>query len=135
MVIAALFYNASPLSLSMNKVIGFHITAQNESLLQEFYSKAFGWQGSPGPPDHVTDFETGNPTLEGSLIGRGDHIPDYVGLLIESTNLEETIKRALEQEATLIRPPFQLDQGDRLAILEDPEGHLLTLLDRSGRNR
>jgi hypothetical protein len=112
----------------MNKVIGFQITAMDEGKLLDFYANSFGWKLSPGPHEHVTNLETGNPDLDGSIIGRGDFIPDYVSLFIESDDIEATIETCCENGATLVRPRFDLDNGDQLAIIEDPEGHVITLL-------
>jgi len=114
----------------MNKVIGFQITAKDEDLINGFYSKSFGWELSSGPHAHVTNLYTGNPTLEGSTIGRGEHIPDYVSLFIETDSLSKTIEAALKNGAQLIRPEFELESGDRLAIIADPEGHIITLVNK-----
>ncbi len=114
----------------MHKVIGFQITAQDESTINSFYEKTFGWTPSQGPHEHVTNYDTGNETLEGSVIGRGQHIPDYVSLFVESENLEESIDAATSNGASLVRPPFKLPNGDNLAIIADPEGHIITLKKR-----
>ena len=115
----------------MNKVVGFQITASDEARMTAFYADAFGWELSPGPHEHVTDVDTGNDTLGGSIIGRGEYIPDYVSLYIESDDLEATIAGAVQHGAQLVRPPFELPNGDRLAIIADPEGHVLTLINKA----
>ena len=115
----------------MNKVVGFQITARDEELLNNFYSDSFGWRLSPGPHEHVTNLDTGNPTLEGSMIGRGEHIPDYVSLFIETDNLDDTINKAVENGGQLIRPAFSPGNGDTLAIIADPEGHVITLIHKT----
>ena len=79
----------------VNKVIGFQITASDESKINEFYSNAFGWRLSKGPHTHVTNLDTGNETLEGSVIGRGKYIPDYVSLFVETSNINETLKKCI----------------------------------------
>ena len=120
----------SRISFTMNKVIGFQITANNDEQLNGFYADTFGWNIKPGPHEHVSSIDTGNDTIEGSIIGRGDHIPDYVSLFIESEDIPATIETCLSNGAQLIRPEFTLDNGDRLGIVADPEGHIITLLNR-----
>ena len=115
----------------MNKVVGFQITASHEDVINDFYSKSFGWKPSAGPHEHVTNLDTGNETLEGSVIGRGSIIPDYLSLFVESDDLKTTIDHCLKNGGHLIRPPFQLDNGDQLAIVSDPEGHVITLINKS----
>ena len=116
---------------TVNKVVGFQITASNESKINNFYSESFGWEQSPGPHEHVTNLNTGNSTLEGSVIGRGSHIPDYVSLYIESSNIKETIDKCIANGGTLIRQQFVHDNGDELAIISDPEGHIITLINKA----
>ena len=119
----------------MNRVVGFQITASDESKINEFYSLTFGWKQSPGPHEHVTNHDTGNDTgndtLEGSVIGRGEFIPDYVSLFIESSDLPKTIESCIQNCGQLIRPQFELSNGDKLAIIADPEGDVITLINKA----
>jgi predicted enzyme related to lactoylglutathione lyase len=117
----------------MNPVIGFQITAQDFAGLNEFYAQSFGWDITPGPHENVTAIAAGPADagdFEGSTIARGEHIPDYVSLCIGTHDIEATVARTLAHGATLIRPPFELPQGDVLAIVSDPEGHVLTLVQK-----
>ena len=114
-----------------NKVVGFQITASNESKINDFYAKSFGWELSAGPHEHVTNVDTGNHTLEGSVLGRGDYIPDYVSLFVESSDITKTIEDCVKNGAQLIRPQFELENNDKLAIIADPEGHVITLIDKA----
>ena len=112
----------------MNKVIGFQITAKNKDLLNNFYANSFGWGLSPGSHEHVTNLNSGNRNLDGSILWRGEYIPDYVSLFIESDDLEATISTVVKNGGTLIRPIFHQANGDHLAVVADPEGHVLTLI-------
>ena len=112
-------------------VVGFQITAANLANTQRFYEQAFGWSFEPGPHDNVMDTDAHGQT-PGSIIGRGDIIPDYVSLFIASEDLDASIQSCVEAGGELIRPTFALPNGDQLAIVADPEGHVLTLIKRSG---
>ena len=112
----------------MNKVVGFQITAQNMDLLNRFYTSTFGWHNSPGSHEHVTKMDSGNKRLKVSILGRGEYIPDYVSLFLECDDLEATISSVIKNGGTLIRPIFHLANGDHLAVVADPEGHVLTLI-------
>ena len=111
----------------MDSVIGFQITAADEDRITDFYTGVFDWGKSPGPHEHVTQLDTGQDNVDGSVIGRGEHIPDYVSLVIAVADLEASLARVVEHGGTVVRPPFTLPNGDTLAIAEDPEGHILTL--------
>jgi predicted enzyme related to lactoylglutathione lyase len=113
----------------MDRVIGFQVTAKDESVLTGFYRGVFGWGQEPGPHEHVTNLVTGQPGMEGSIIGRGDHIPDYVSLIISVKDLTVSIDAIRANGGGVVRPPFTLPNGETLAIAQDPEGHILTLIE------
>lgn len=118
----------------MGQVIGFQITAKDESLLNDFYSSVFGWGQEPGPHEHVTNLVTGQPNVNGSIIGRGDHIPDYVSLIISVKDLKRSLDVIQANGGEVVRPPFTLPNGEVLAIAQDPEGHVLTLIESESRS-
>ena len=111
----------------MDQVVGFQITAKDEQKLSGFYASVFRWGQEPGPHEHVIDLQTGQPGVNGSVIGRGEHIPDYVSLVISVQDLPGTLEKIQASGGAIVRPPFTLPNGETLAIAEDPEGHILTL--------
>ena len=63
----------------------------------------------------------------GSILQRGEFIPEYLSLYIEVEDLDKTISRIQKLGGELIRPPFKPDSKTELAIVSDPEGHVITL--------
>ena len=115
-----------------NHVMGFQITASNPERLTNFYKQAFSWRFDPGPHTNVFDTDANGGT-PGSIIGRGDHIPDYVSVFIQSDDVDVSLAAVEAAGGETLRPPFVLSNGDRLAIVADPEGHVLTLVQPKAR--
>ena len=55
------------------------------------------------------------------------YVPDYVPLYIEVDDLEKSIAKIRKSGGALIRPPFKPDGKTEMAIISDPEGHVMTL--------
>jgi uncharacterized protein len=109
-------------------VVHFEITSENSERTKIFYSGMFKWKFAQGPHQGVLKIDTGNPKgIQGSLLERGDSIPDYISLFIEVDNLEDSISKVEKLGGKVIRPPFRPSPDIKLAIIEDPEGHVLTL--------
>ena len=109
-------------------VVGFEITAQDIRRMKGFYKKAFGWKLSNGIHKGVHTIDSGSKKgLTGSFLERGDFIPDYLSLYIEVENLNKVIAKIQKSGGEIIRPPFKPDGKIELAIISDPEGHVITL--------
>ena len=111
----------------MGQVVGFQITANDENALSDFYASVFGWGKTPGPHEHVVDLAAGLSGGSGSVIGRGEHLPAYVSLVLAVEDLNATLEAVQAHGGTVVRQPFTLPNGDTLAIAEDPEGYVVTL--------
>jgi predicted enzyme related to lactoylglutathione lyase len=112
----------------MNKVIGFHITAKNASPLEAFYREVFGWRAKKG--DH--HIYAGKDEIKGSIMPRGEYIPDFVSLIIEAEDIDAVVERCCANGGTVARPKFVPgnEASIEVAIIEDPEGHVITLMHR-----
>jgi predicted enzyme related to lactoylglutathione lyase len=116
-------------------VVGFEITVQDAKKMKAFYAKAFGWKFSQGIHKGVHAVAAGKRGPAGSLLERGDFIPDYVSLYIEVADLGKSIAKVQKAGGGIIRPPFQPDAKTELAIVSDPEGHVLTLKRAKARKK
>jgi predicted enzyme related to lactoylglutathione lyase len=96
--------------------------------MKDFYKKAFGWKFSNGVHKGVHSIESGSKKgLTGSFLERGEFIPDYLSLYIEVENIEKALAQIEKSGGQVIRPPFRPDGKMELAIVSDPEGHVITL--------
>jgi predicted enzyme related to lactoylglutathione lyase len=112
----------------VNSVVGFEVTANDVKKMKTFYGQVFGWKYSKGLQKGVHKIGFGNKNMFGSILERGEFIPDYVSLYIEVADLKKSISKIQNSGGEVIRPPFKPDGKTELAIVADPEGHVLTLI-------
>jgi predicted enzyme related to lactoylglutathione lyase len=116
--------------------------------MTEFYSKAFGmreiqrmkYEGDDGMEEVVLacdDAPVPTLVLASFLDGRATGERE-VFLGFYSDDLDESVKNVIDGGGTVLSGPDSLPDGLRVAILEDPEGHMIEIMQvaaRAGRSR
>lgn len=115
--------------------------------MAEFYSKAFGmreiqrmkYEGEDGMEEVVlacADAPMPTLVLASFLDGRATGERE-VFLGFYSDDLDESVKNVIDCGGTVLSGPDSLPDGLRVAILADPEGHMIEIMQvaRSGRSR
>jgi predicted enzyme related to lactoylglutathione lyase len=69
----------------------------------------------------------GRDGLDGTFVERGEHIPDYVCIYVEVDDLALVLRSVSKSGGSVIRPPYSPDGQSTVCIVEDPEGHLITV--------
>jgi hypothetical protein len=110
-------------------VVRFEIMGADGDALERFYGALFDWrveavEGTGG------GYRTVHPGegIEGG-IGAFPGAPSYVTIYVHAPDLEGTVRRAVELGASVLAPPREVRPGMRTAVLRDPEGHVLGLID------
>lgn len=110
-----------------NKVIHLEIVGRDAAALQKFYGTVFDWNldtSNPGGYGMTAPDETGIVVGVGaSHDGGAGHVTGYVTV----TDIDATLARATANGGTVIMPKFSPAPGSVLALLADPEGHILGL--------
>lgn len=109
------------------RVIHFEVVGKDQKALQGFYSKLFGWNLN-------TDFPGGygmtDPSQTGVIIGVGA-APDggngWVTGYVTVPDIDAALAKATELGGTVVMPKFSPDGSAQLAMVADPEGHVLGL--------
>lgn len=107
----------------MARVIGFELNSQNPEKQAEFYSKVFDWEVGEPHWDYreVKTDDTETRRLNGGIAkGPGD-FPHGARIQIEVDSIDETILRAKDHGAQIVREKMEFDDF-YLAYLVDPVG-------------
>lgn len=116
----------------MGKVIGFEISSQNPEKAVEFYGEVFGWKISEpnwGYWTVSTGTDSKHKGIDGG-ISKGPHdYPHGTRMQIEVKSIEDTIKRAVENGALVVREKMEFDEF-YLAYVVDPTGNGIGLLEK-----
>ena len=107
-------------------VVHWEISARDPAGLRAFYGALFNWSIGEGPIMNIP------PGVGGPEPGPGGHIRGGdrpgVSLYVQVRDLGESLGRAVELGGTVIRERLQVPDGATLAVIEDPEGNRLILV-------
>jgi predicted enzyme related to lactoylglutathione lyase len=115
-------------------VVWFEVAGRDLDALRQFYSRLFGWRieldpAAPMPYGLVhTGAEGGIP---GGIYAPGEPAGSYVSFYVAVEDLERALARAETLGAKLAQPPTPLADGSRVAMVNDPEGHRIGLIQQA----
>jgi predicted enzyme related to lactoylglutathione lyase len=129
----------------MDPVVHFEMPVDDKKRVSEFYSKVFGWQLQQLGEEYgdyivvmTTESDDKGPLRRGVINGGfyqyQDNMPDHSpSFVIAVRNLNESVKKIKDAGGEIIGEPmnipgvglyvsFRDTEGNRLSILEPPEG-------------
>lgn len=109
-------------------VIWFEVIGQDAGKLKSFYSDLFGWQIEEGPGGYGMVAPEGRDGLMGGIgsdpSGGAGHVTWYA----QADDLEATLEKAESLGGRTIMPPTSPMEGTTIALLADPEGHIVGIV-------
>ncbi len=109
------------------RITHVEIVGRDHVALQRYYSELFGWKldtNNPGGYGLTTVEQTGVVVGVGaSHDGSAGHVTGYVRV----DDIDATLARAIELGGSVIMPKFSPGPNAVLALVADPEGHVLGL--------
>ena len=118
-----------------NPVVHFEVLGEDGPGLRRFYADLFDWRLDTveGPLDHgvVSAAQAG---IGGGIGRSADGGPGRLTVYVEVADLEATLARAERLGGRRLMDPLQLPGLAGLALLADPEGHVVGIVaaDRAG---
>jgi predicted enzyme related to lactoylglutathione lyase len=107
-------------------VVHWSIVALDAERQRSFYSALFNWEIGDGP------FMSIPAGIGGPEPGPAGHIQagarPSVSLYVQVGDLRSTIDKAIGLGGKETIPPFDLENGQTLAAIEDPEGNFVMLV-------
>ena len=107
------------------RIVHFEVTGKDQAALQDYYSKLFGWKLDT---NHPGGYGMTDPATTGLIVGIGgtpDGSAGFVTGYITVADINATLARAAELGGHTIMPKFSPDGIAQLALVADPEGHVL----------
>jgi predicted enzyme related to lactoylglutathione lyase len=94
-------------------------------LAERFVDDRIGW----------SEYDVGGPSLAIERIDAGDpesvsYAGRFLGISLEVEDIDAVYRTLLSRGVTFVGPPAQQPWGGVLAHLSDPEGNIITLLER-----
>ena len=107
------------------RVIHFEIVGKDGAALQRYYADLFGWKLDD---NHPGGYGMTDPDATGPVVGIGStpdgssgHVTGYVTV----TDIDQTLAKAASLGVSVVMPKFSPDGNAQLALIADPEGHVL----------
>ncbi len=107
-------------------VVHWEIGAAEPERLRAFYGELFNWPIGEGPVMRIP------PGIGGPQPGPGGHIRATrrggVTLYVQVRDLAESLARVVTLGGTVVRERLQVPDGPTLAVIQDPEGNQVVLV-------
>lgn len=107
-------------------VVHWEIVARDPDLQTRFYSEMFNWEIGTGAIRQIP------PGLGGPEPGPAGHIRQGdvpgVSIYVQVRDLIQSLERAEELGGQVLAQPFDIADGPTLAVVSDPEGNSLVLV-------
>jgi len=125
----------------MEAVRSFNLPVKDMQGTTEFYRRVFDWkiapvQGSGGDYHRALTAEVdedevplSTDKINGGFFKKGTHGIDSTFLEVEVRSIDETVAKVLKNGGTLIREKMPLMDSAFFAIVRDPEGNFLGLME------
>jgi predicted enzyme related to lactoylglutathione lyase len=114
-----------------NAVTHFEIVGADAELLQSFYREAFGWEMQPAVSGYAMAL-TGANGINGGVGTLPGPPRSHVTVYVDSDDPAADLARIESLGGTTVLPPTPIPGGPTIALLADPEGHVIGLAKRPG---
>jgi uncharacterized protein len=108
-------------------VIWFEVIGKDAAALSKFYGDLFDWKVDPAPNDYFMFTPDGDLPSGGvgvDPMGGEGHVIWYA----ETDDLQASLDQAESLGGSTVMPPTEIMQGTSIALLSDPEGHVIGLV-------
>jgi uncharacterized protein len=110
-------------------VVWFEIAGNDLSKLEGFYGQLLGWQLNADNPMRYGMVDTGaEGGIPGGIYAPGDSVGEYVSFYADVADLDASLTRAEQLGGKVVQPPMAIESGARTAMILDPEGHRIGLI-------
>lgn len=112
-------------------VVWFEIAGGDMEALSDFYGSVFGWKVDADNPKRYGMVDTGaEGGIPGGMYAAGTQFDAgrYLTVYVDVPDLTATIEHAERLGARVVVPPEEIGGGATVALVDDPEGHRLGLI-------
>jgi predicted enzyme related to lactoylglutathione lyase len=115
-----------------NPVVHFEIMGIDVARLQRFYHDAFEWEIGPPSPGigiaYSMVYPRGEGTINGGIGASSNGYDGHVTFYIQVSDIDAALAKVVGLGARVMMPPSEVPGGPKLALIHDPEGHVVGLI-------
>jgi predicted enzyme related to lactoylglutathione lyase len=113
-------------------VVHFEIVGHDTKTLRDFYAQAFDWTIEQMPSAGGIDYAMARPGGEHGIdggIGAGmDPAQSYVSVYVEVPDIDAMLAKIQSLGGSTVMPAMDVPNGPRIAMINDPGGHMIGLI-------
>jgi uncharacterized protein len=110
-----------------NPIVFFEITCKDASPLASFYGNVFGWTVTPHASGEYQSVSTGEG-IDGMITQLPDDMRARLTVFVSTEDLDASIAEVENNGGALVFPAMELPNGERIAMLSDPAGTMIGLV-------
>ena len=111
-------------------VVWFEVAGRDLDTLKSFYESLFGWKVDANNPMRYGMVDTGaEGGIPGGIFAPGDDADEYVSFYVAVPSIKATLEQAERLGAKVAQPRTEIEAGPTVAMLTDPEGHRIGLIE------
>jgi predicted enzyme related to lactoylglutathione lyase len=111
----------------IGQVIHFEVTGKDQKALQSYYSDLFGWKLNTDFPGGYGMTDRSQTGVVVGVAGTQDGSAGLVTGYVRVADINATLAKAESLGGHTIMPRFSPDGSAYLALVADPEGHIVGL--------
>jgi len=108
-------------------VVHFEVIGKDGKKLQDFYSNLFDWKIDANNPMNYGIVEANDSGIGGG-VATGQGGQSHVTFYVEVDDLQAHLDKAESMGGKTIQGPMEVPGGPTIAMLADPEGHVIGML-------
>jgi len=114
--------------VAKNPVTHFEVIGKDGKKLQDFFSGLFGWKIDANNPMNYGMTDAGETGIGGGIGPGREGDAGHVTFYVEVDDLAAHLKKAEGLGGKTVMPPSAVPGGPEIAMLADPEGHVIGLV-------
>jgi predicted enzyme related to lactoylglutathione lyase len=110
-----------------NPIVFFEVTCRDAAPLAAFYSSVFGWTVTPHSSGEYQTVTTGEG-IDGMITQLPDDMRATLTVFVATDDLDTMLASVAKNGGVLLFPPMDLPNGERIAMINDPAGTTIGLI-------
>jgi predicted enzyme related to lactoylglutathione lyase len=112
-------------------VVWFEVLGEDGAKLQRFYAELFSWKIDANNPMKYGMVETGEPKkgIPGGVGNTYAGLKSGVTFYVRSQDVAKTLAAAEKLGGKVLLPRKELPAGPPIGVFQDPEGHVIGLVE------
>ena len=110
-----------------NRIVHAEVVGKDAGALQRFFSELFGWKVDTNNPGGYGMFSAEDAGLAGGIGSTPDGSAGHVTFYVSVPSIDRTLQKAEQLGGRTVMPKTEPAPGTKIALLADPEGHVVGL--------